>query len=194
MSRLAALHTVLAVRRPVEGSGASRRETAVAVILVPSPDRVLLIARADRPGDPWSGHLACPGGRREQADASLLATAIRETREEVGIQLEPIPTPIQLDDLTPTIRAVPALVVRPFVFVLSATPTLATNHEVAGFRWIELAQLARRDARRETELTIGGVARRVAGYPLEHGLLWGITEQIVTPVVRAWQGLADGDR
>lgn len=191
MSRLAALHNALVVRSPTERSDGNRRESAVAVILVPAPDRVLLIARADRPGDPWSGHLACPGGRREQTDESLLATAIRETREEVGIHLETVPTPIQLDDLTPTIRAVPALVVRPYLFVLDATPPLVTNHEVAGFRWVELAQLARRDARRETELTIGGVARRVAGYPLEHGLLWGITEQFVTPVVRAWQGLAD---
>ena len=60
---------------------------AVAIILTPQPDSILLIRRADRSGDPWSGHMALPGGRREPSDSDLAATAIREVAEEVGIQL-----------------------------------------------------------------------------------------------------------
>jgi len=62
---------------------------AVAIILTPQPDSILLIRRADRSGDPWSGHMALPGGRREAGDSDLAGTAIRETAEEVGIRLRP---------------------------------------------------------------------------------------------------------
>src|SRR5450631_3467354 len=66
-----------------------RPQAAVALLLVSRPDRLLLIRRAEREGDPWSGHLAFPGGKREAEDASLLVTAIRETAEEVGLRLAP---------------------------------------------------------------------------------------------------------
>src|SRR5262245_28580055 len=51
---------------------------------------VLLIKRAKREGDPWSGHMALPGGRRDPKDASLIETAAREAREETGVDLESI--------------------------------------------------------------------------------------------------------
>ncbi|NNL85157.1 MAG: NUDIX domain-containing protein, partial [Myxococcales bacterium] len=48
---------------------------------------VLFIERARHPDDPWSGHMALPGGRLDPVDASLRAAAERETREEVGVEL-----------------------------------------------------------------------------------------------------------
>ncbi|HEV8382740.1 MAG TPA: CoA pyrophosphatase, partial [Gemmatimonadales bacterium] len=62
---------------------------AVAVILHESDDglEALFIHRAVRVGDTWSGQIAFPGGRREPSDHDLLATAIRETLEEVGVDL-----------------------------------------------------------------------------------------------------------
>ncbi|MCA9764471.1 MAG: NUDIX domain-containing protein, partial [Gemmatimonadetes bacterium] len=82
MNRLERLLLHLGSRTPREVHDPLRRQAAVALLLVPAPDRLLLIRRADRLGDPWSGHLALPGGRQEPADASLLETAIRETAEE----------------------------------------------------------------------------------------------------------------
>src|SRR6266511_1878023 len=46
--------------------------------------QALIIKRAERPGDHWSGHLALPGGRAQDEDADLIATAARETYGEVG--------------------------------------------------------------------------------------------------------------
>ncbi len=48
---------------------------------------LLFIRRAEKSGDPWSGHMAFPGGHMESSDASLLAAAIRETQEEIGLDL-----------------------------------------------------------------------------------------------------------
>ena len=67
----------------------AQARAAVAVVLhdEASP-RVLLMKRAERHGDPWSGHISLPGGRYQASDGDLRVTAIRETREELGIDLE----------------------------------------------------------------------------------------------------------
>src|SRR5438067_13747772 len=48
---------------------------------------VLLGERRKREGDPWSGQIGLPGGRHHVEDGTLLSTALRETREEVGIDV-----------------------------------------------------------------------------------------------------------
>src|SRR5262249_61528888 len=64
-------------------------QAAVSLILSEAQGsaQALIIKRAERPGDHWSGHLALPGGRAQDEDADLIATAARETYEEVGIDL-----------------------------------------------------------------------------------------------------------
>ena len=76
-------------RNPETERDPSAIEASVALIIGSDPDTVLIIRRAERVGDPWSGHMGLPGGRRSQKDEHLLATAIRETEEEVGLTLTP---------------------------------------------------------------------------------------------------------
>ena len=96
---------------------------AVAVVLAPEPESVLLIRRAERAGDPWSGHMALPGGRRRsRPDHDLVATAIRETAEEVGLALGPEQLIGALDDVVPRTPVLPPIAVRPFVFRPLRTP------------------------------------------------------------------------
>ena len=107
--------------------GAAR--ASVAAILVPGVDLVL-ISRSARDGDPWSGHVAFPGGRMSDGDETPLHAAIRETSEELGVELRPEDVIGELDEV-PTVRPLPALLVRPYVFALDHVPAFRPNHEVA---------------------------------------------------------------
>lgn len=152
---------------------------AVAVILVPSPDSLLLIRRAERPGDPWSGHLALPGGRFSPADVDLVATAIRETFEEVGVDLEGAPLLGALDDIAPRDPLSPAILVRPFVLTLPEPPLLRLNSEVTSTHWIPLNDLSQPGVHGPVTVAVGGASRTVPGYRLQHGVVWGMTERIL---------------
>lgn len=165
------------------------REAAVAVILAPDPARLLVIRRSERRGDPWSGHLALPGGRREPGDLDLLATAIRETEEETGLALERSQWRLTLGDIVPTNPALPPIVVRPFVFRLTDAPVPRTSPEVAHAAWIPLARFGEAGVRRTLEVESGGMPVAADGYQLDEGFLWGLTERILTPIVGRWAAL-----
>ncbi len=98
---------------------------------------LLFIERAHREGDRWSGDMAFPGGKREVSDDDLVATAVRETAEEVGVELD---TPVgRLDDVTGRVNKG---VVSPFVFTVGARPELRPEPgEVAHALWIPLRDL-----------------------------------------------------
>src|SRR2546421_732987 len=89
---------------PQPAAAAGARPAAVSLVLVEGPRGVdlLLIRRAERPDDPWSGQIALPGGRQDPDDVDLLATAARETREETGVELASAERLAVLDDLAPS--------------------------------------------------------------------------------------------
>jgi 8-oxo-dGTP pyrophosphatase MutT (NUDIX family) len=181
--RFARLRERLAHRRADTDDDPSLIWAAVAIVLAPDPDAVLLIRRAERTGDPWSGHIALPGGRRETEDADLLTTAIRETQEEVGIRLGPDDLIGSLDDVVPRTPVLPPIAVRPYVLALSARPTLTLNAEVASAQWVTIDHFLRADTHHPVRLEIGGQSRQVQAYQLEDGIVWGMTERILTNLI-----------
>lgn len=187
---LGRLVTELSGRHPRRASESDRPRAAVALLLVPDPDRLLLIRRAERDGDPWSGHLALPGGRYHITDVDLLATAIRETEEETGIGLEREWCRAELDDLVPQTPTLPPIMVRPFVFLLHEAIPPGVSSEVVHAAWIPLADLVAEGVRGLRTIDVRGEPRVVEGYHLPDGFLWGMTERILTPVLTAWQALA----
>jgi 8-oxo-dGTP pyrophosphatase MutT (NUDIX family) len=160
---------------------------AVAIILVPDPDALLLIRRADRTGDPWSGHMALPGGRREPGDADLLATAIRETSEEVGVELSSAELAGSLQDVVPRNPVLPPIAVRPFVFLQDSRPALTLNSEVTSATWVPLAHLLRPDTHHLVRLEVSGRSRLVQAYQLSDAIVWGMTERILTQLLNYLQ-------
>jgi len=169
---------------PEAAPGAS--PAAVALILLEGPRglETLLIRRAERADDPWSGQVALPGGRYDPADADLLVTAIRETREETGVDLSAAERLGVLDDLYPRTPTLPAVVVRPFVFALASRPTLVPGVEAARVFWLPLDRLSQRGVRRDFTLPVRGVERTFPAYVVDEIVIWGMTERILTPFLK----------
>jgi 8-oxo-dGTP pyrophosphatase MutT (NUDIX family) len=159
------------------------RWAAVAVVLAPAPDAVLLIRRAERVGDPWSGHMALPGGRQEPSDGDLIATAIRETAEEVGLMLSRDHLLGSLDDVAPLTPILPPIAIRPHVFLVRQRPPLTLNPEVAGARWVDLDRLLEPGTHHPVRLEVGGESRDVAAYELDDAIVWGMTERVLNALL-----------
>lgn len=148
-------------------------------------DRILIIKRAERAGDPWSGHLALPGGRVEADDEDLLITAARETREEVGIDLLGGMASRQnfigqLPLLTPNSPGLPPIEITPLVAVTPLDQDLNPNHEVESTFWISINELMATGRSSEYRLNLGSYIRKWPAYPSPGGPIWGITERILT--------------
>jgi 8-oxo-dGTP pyrophosphatase MutT (NUDIX family) len=169
----------LSARAPFRSDSRGAREASVALVLVPGRGGLdaLFIRRAQRADDPWSGHVALPGGRRDDSDADLLATAIRETAEEVGVALRPADLLGGLDDLAPRTPSLPALLIRPYVFGLSSRPRTRLSDEVAGIMWLPLVELASRSGR--TSVEIRGARTEVDCFERGGVVVWGLTYRIV---------------
>ena len=142
---------------------------------------LLLIRRAERAGDPWSGQIALPGGRWSPNDESLVHTAFRETGEETGIDLFTDGILLgTLDELRPRTPTLPPIIVSPVVVRLSApATTLVLNHEVAEAFWVSLGVLADPATSQEREVHARGSTWRVSAFVLDQHVVWGLTERIV---------------
>ena len=128
--------------------------------------------------------MALPGGRREPGDGDLLVTAVRETREEVGIELLREHLAGSLDDVVPRTPVLPPIAVRPFVFITPDQPSLKLNPEVAFARWVAIDDLLRPGAYGSVRLDVGGQSREVRAYQLDDTIVWGMTERILTNLLQ----------
>ena len=158
------------------------RRAAVALVLRPDDAcglDLLFIKRADYEGDPWSGQIAFPGGRHEPSDADLLDTAVRETREEIGVDLGAVGVAIgTLDELWPRAPGLPPIVVRPYVFALEPDVPFALSYEVAAAFWAPLAGLRAPGATFEATVVVRGEEAARPGRAPRRLHDWGMTERI----------------
>lgn len=163
--------------------GGQGRRAAVALILRTSEHgflELLMIKRAVYAGDPWSGHIALPGGREEPGDGSLEDTAIRETLEETALDL--IADGLlfgRLDDLGPRSAPLPPISITPFLFAYGGPGIVTPSPEVAEAFWVPVDALRDPRASREIELELTGGPRRVTSFEHEGHIIWGLTEQIL---------------
>ncbi len=180
------------VEAPGERDDALRR-AAVALVLRRnlSEAELLVIKRSISERDHWSGHLALPGGRVEAGDASLRAAAVRETFEEVGINLDAGGEVLgRLGTVEPKSPLVPRISVAPFVAVApdayqvrredDVSPPLVLSEEVAEAFWVPVSTLRSGGRSEVFKMVFAGVEREWPAYPSEHGPIWGITERILT--------------
>jgi 8-oxo-dGTP pyrophosphatase MutT (NUDIX family) len=141
---------------------------------------VLMIKRADYEGDPWSGHVALPGGRQEPGDASLEATAVRETREETAIDLTTHGRILgRLDELEPRTPVLPPIAIAPYVALLAPGAPMRLSEEVDAAFWVPLERLRDPAAWSDVQLEVRGVRRTFPAFLYEGYVIWGLTERIL---------------
>lgn len=160
------------------------RVQAAVALVVRGRERleVLLIKRAARAGDPWSGHMALPGGRHDAADASLLHTAVRETLEETGLSLDEVGTHLgRLEEVRPQSARLPRLAVMPFVFGVPATAPamVASPAEVDAVHWVPIDVLRRPETRGTLEVPLPGGSRTFPCLRVVDDVVWGLTYRIL---------------
>ncbi len=158
--------------------GGNARDGGGGAVHLDSSAELLFIERAQREGDPWSGQMAFPGGRRDGGDADLQQTAARETLEEVGLEL---PAPLGcLDHFSGSRNVrVPPLLVAPYVYALSERPRLTENHEVSSTVWIPLRRILASDSWVEYAIERNGERSAFPAFRYEGYTVWGLTYRIL---------------
>jgi len=175
--------------RTIELEGAMRY-AAIALVLRPNEEGagdsdLLMIKRAEVERDPWSGHVACPGGRMDPTDRDLEHTAIRETWEETGIDLSRDGRILgTLDDITPRTPTLPPIVIRPFVAVVKPDVSLVESPEVAEAFWVPMAAIRETASWGRGLVPIRGVGEReVDVFRHREYTVWGLTHRALTQFV-----------
>lgn len=165
---------------------------AVAAILRQTDARgsaeMLFIRRAERVGDPWSGHIAFPGGRCERDDETVLSTAIRETREEIGVDLTSARVVARLPDVPAFVRSTKgSLVVTPYVFALENAVVPILNEEVAEVLWTPFDKIASGEWRGTFDWKWKDKPIELPCMRLQPGahVLWGMTFRMVETMLDA---------
>jgi 8-oxo-dGTP pyrophosphatase MutT (NUDIX family) len=167
------------------------REAAVALLIRPRAQlELLLIKRATHERDPWSGHMALPGGRRDASDADLIDTAMREAHEEVGIALSRADFICALDDVAPRTPRLPPIIIAPFVFVVPADA--ATNidaREVDAAVWVPVNALRDPTAASEILIELEGGSRAFPSFQYGEYVIWGLTHRILAGFLELTVGI-----
>jgi 8-oxo-dGTP pyrophosphatase MutT (NUDIX family) len=138
--------------------------------------------RSEREGDRWSGHVSFPGGRYDDGDVDLMATAVRETREELSLDLERAARPIgRLDDVAAVAAGkVLPMAISPFVFVQTERAELTLNEEAESAFWLPLARVASGELSGTVDYTLGPVPLKLACWRFEDYVIWGLTHKMLS--------------
>ena len=156
---------------------------AVTLILRPptcegGAPEALFVRRAEVVGDPWSGHVALPGGRRDPGDRDLLETARRETLEETGLALERDDHIGRLGEIHPRSRHLPSICVTPFVAWMATHQEVRVNHELSGHVGVPISALTD-PAYRSTLIREAPTTREFPSIDYEGDVIWGLTFAIL---------------
>ncbi|HKA86013.1 MAG TPA: CoA pyrophosphatase [Haliangiales bacterium] len=142
---------------------------------------VLLMKRSERAGDRWSGHVSFPGGREEAGDPDLLATAVRETLEEVGLDLRRSARLLGRLGATRAVargRVLP-MTITPFVFNLVADAPLALREEAESAFWFPLDRAAAGALDDTYTYRLGPIPLNLPCWRYEGYVVWGLTYQML---------------
>jgi 8-oxo-dGTP pyrophosphatase MutT (NUDIX family) len=159
------------------------RDAAVALVLRferEAPD-LLLMRRIERADDPWSGQVSLPGGSAKKNDADLVATAVRETREEVGLELDQCARLVgALEPIHPVPRG-PSLPlhITPYVFFQTRPDRPQPGDEAQRVFWFPLDQAADGSLDDSYAFKIAFTSRDFPCWRHDGEVVWGLTYQLL---------------
>jgi 8-oxo-dGTP pyrophosphatase MutT (NUDIX family) len=158
-------------------------DAAVAIVLSPSEGdlRLLLVKRAERDRDPWSGQVAFPGGRFEPEDKTLVETAIRETREETGVDLNDDSS--YMGFLGPFKAHTGDIYVTACVFLLKHSVTVKVCVEIFSHQWIPVQELLKESVKSSFVFERNGARMEFPSFSYQHYTIWGLTHRILTTLL-----------
>ncbi len=161
-----------------------QRSASVALVIGGAHSQdILFIHRSEREGDPWSGHIAFPGGGTEEQDENSRITAIRETCEEVGLNLQAanylgLLKSMQLHKLGSPID----FGLECHVFHLPADfdqELKLEPGEVDEAFWVSLTELYGADSIAEETFHFSGLSRTLPCIKVRGKIIWGITYMLL---------------
>ncbi len=186
---LADIRNLLREGKPALVETTDRREAAVSLLLREDLQgtELLLIERAHRDDDPWSGQMAFPGGRRELQDETVLDTAIRETAEEIGVHLDVRDLISRIDDLVaPRLSHAHGLIISCHVFETLRPIHFGPNEEVHDLIWVPIAYLLRPHSH-TSDYRPPDYEGVFSGFRIgdeDNRIIWGLTYRIICSFFR----------
>ncbi len=177
----------LAAHQAADLHPAGGRRAAVAALLRfdRGAPEVLLMKRIERDGDRWSGHVSFPGGNQHPDDPDLVATAVRETVEEVGIDLSSAGRLLgRLDSVIPLSRTGPVpMTVTPFVFELTTEVDPVPGDEAESVFWLPLDRVLAGELDSEFEYLYGPQPMMLPCWRFDGYVVWGLTYRLLRDLI-----------
>lgn len=141
----------------------------------------MLMRRSLSEGDRWSGQVCLPGGKEEAGDSDLVATARRETHEELGVELHRCGRYVgALDDVQAVARGrLLTTVISPHVFTQLEAPSISLSEEAAHAFWLPLGPAARGELDSKYQYGAGASTLYLPCWRFEDEVVWGLTHKML---------------
>jgi 8-oxo-dGTP pyrophosphatase MutT (NUDIX family) len=178
-------------RRADPPDGTSRAAVVLVLRAGEIEPEALFVVRATHERDPWSGHVALPGGREELVDQDLMDTALRELREETGLGLHRHEIVGRLDDLHPVSSHIPRIAISPFVAWRPRLGGVRRSVEIDGHFWVPISDLESPARRSFLTLQRDGDTFQFPTIEYDGHTVWGLTYSIVDNFLELLEGAAD---
>lgn len=168
-NRLRPMKDMNRLKRRLKESPDENADAAVAILMRPADDdvEVFLVKRAEADGDPWSGDMAFPGGKKAAQDGGLMDTAVREVMEETGIDLKPLKPLGYMEPLNSWVRQ--TFMVQPIIYLLEGDSPIRLNYELTKYMWTPIKDLRKLKSR----AIVKGFDSPI--YRIGDDVVWGLT-------------------